>query len=157
MSTDGAFPPAVVLSYPADMSVLFDAHYLIECTLLGLHLSAEELSNARFFLKFVLPNLLCINVLQDAQVMSGVLLENEDAQKMPISYATQLNVPDFSRYIRSFLPSDTSAVSCVPFGPNSLCSCSKRRPGPRSCGGVSTTAATTLCCSCDCTTSSASG
>ncbi|CAD5206442.1 unnamed protein product [Bursaphelenchus okinawaensis] len=101
---DGAFPPLITLTYPSDMSVFFDAHYLIECTLLGQHLSLEELSNARFFLKFLLPNLLCLNILHNQEVVSGMLIDVEKDEKCPISYATQLNVGDFERYIKSFIP-----------------------------------------------------
>ncbi|CAD5209235.1 unnamed protein product [Bursaphelenchus xylophilus] len=102
MCTDGGFPPLVTLTYPVDMSVFFDAHYLIECTLLGQHLTSEELSNARFFLKFLLPSLMCLNVLQEEK--SGITVDSEATEKFPISYATQLNVPDFARYMQSFVP-----------------------------------------------------
>jgi hypothetical protein len=61
MKVDGMMPPLVVITYPKEMSSFFDAHYLLECTLLTLHLSSEEMSNARFILKFLLPTFLCIN------------------------------------------------------------------------------------------------
>lgn len=107
VTVDGAFPPLVTFEYPTDMTVLFDSHYLIECTLLGQHCTTEELSNARFFLKFILPNLLCVNFTNGGGRTSGVPIESEENDKYPLSYATQLNIPDFTRYIESFIPEGT--------------------------------------------------
>jgi hypothetical protein len=61
MQIDGLLPPLITVAYPKEMSVFFDAHYLIECTIITQNLSSEEMSNARFLLKFVLPTFLCIN------------------------------------------------------------------------------------------------
>lgn len=61
MQIDGPLPPLVTVAYPKEMSVFFDAHYLIECTMITQNLSPEEMSNSRFLLKFVLPTFLCVN------------------------------------------------------------------------------------------------
>lgn len=112
MQIDGMLPPLVSITYPKEMSVFFDAHYLIECSLLTQNLTSEEMSNARFLLKFVLPTFLCINpstIATQEQLESAFKLNEQDTY--PISYATQLNINGFGEYIRKLYPEFVSLLN----------------------------------------------
>ncbi|KAI6182361.1 HDAC-interact domain-containing protein [Aphelenchoides bicaudatus] len=105
MNIDGMLPPLITITYPKEMSVFFDAHYLIECTMITQNLTNEEMFNARFLLKFVLPTFLCINPANiSAQDEISSVVNIDDYEKHPISYATKLNLNGFDEYIRNFYP-----------------------------------------------------
>jgi histone deacetylase complex regulatory component SIN3 len=105
MQSTPVMPPLVTVSYPKEMSIFFDVHYLIECTLLSLHLSSEEMSNARFILKFLLPTFLCISPMNmSSQEKSKYFPAIEDYEKHPLSYSTQLSMKGFDEYIKNFYP-----------------------------------------------------
>ena len=123
-------PPQVTLTYPKNLSVFFDAHYLIECVTLTLHLSAEELSNVRFvrklagglpqltsgacLVKFLLPTFLGVNPSEAAlHKKVGKQVSLDDYEKHPLSYATQINLRGFDAYIRQYYASFVSAAGDV--------------------------------------------
>lgn len=110
IQSNALMPPLVTVSYPKEMSVFFDAHYLIECTLLSQHLSSEEMSNARFILKFLLPTFLCISPINISnEEKNKYLPQINEYENHPLSYSTQLNLKGFDEYIKNFHP---EFVSC---------------------------------------------
>ncbi|KAI6192747.1 hypothetical protein M3Y94_01321600 [Aphelenchoides besseyi] len=100
---NGNLPPLITLTYPREMSVFYDAHYLIECAFLATHISAEEMNTVRFILKFVLPTLLGINPynVSTSQAIRE-MIDLDGYEKNPLAHSTLLNVKKFDEYIRRY-------------------------------------------------------